>query len=84
MKLLKDIVQGAGYLEGYGEHPGTFLLVAFIVMGGLAGCSRGGLLGFLGGAAAMALLIGPLWIIGCVGRARDYQIRHNNRAGVSK
>lgn len=78
MKLLRDIVQGAGYLEGYGDHPGTDLLLVFILMSGLAGAQRGGLVGFLGGAAIMALVMVPIWCIGCVGRARDYQARNKN------
>lgn len=78
MKLIKDIIQGAGYLEGYGKHPGTDMLLVFILMGGLAGAGKGGWPGFFGGALVMILFMGPLWIIGCVGRARDYQRTHRN------
>lgn len=78
MKLLKDIIQGAGYLEGYGNHPGTDMLLIFTLMGALAGAPRGGWTGALGGALAMIVFMGPLWCMGCVGRARDYQRTHKN------
>lgn len=73
IKLFKDIVQGAGYLEGYGDHPGTDFMIIMILMGGLAGAGRGGLSGFVGGCLIMALVIVPAWCVGCVGRARSYQ-----------
>jgi hypothetical protein len=73
MKLVKNMIQGAGYLEGYGEHPGTLLLLGFILMGGLAGARNGGLRGFLLGAAFVALFTVPVWLVGCVSRARAYQ-----------
>lgn len=77
MKLIKDIIQGAGYLEGYGEHPGTSMLIVLVLCGGLAGASSGGLAGFFGGSIVMVLCMFPLWVIGCVGRARDYQRRNH-------
>jgi hypothetical protein len=75
MKLLKDIRQGAGYLEGFGDHPGTAVLVGFTLMGGVAGIANGGLYGFIGGALIAFCGLGPVWMAGCVGRARDYQRR---------
>ena len=75
MKLLKDIRQGAGYLEGYGDHPGTAYLIAFTIAGALAGAERAGWSGFFGCGLVAFLLIGPIWAAGCVGRARDYQRR---------
>jgi hypothetical protein len=76
MKLIRDIVQGAGYLEGFGEHPGTDFLFIFVLMGAIGGALKGGGLGALAGALAMIVFVGPLWCIGCVGRARDYQKRN--------
>ena len=73
MKLLRDIIQGAGYLEDYGHHPGTDIMIVFILMGGLAGAARGGLWGFIGGCALLAVFFVPLWCVGCVNRARSYQ-----------
>ena len=74
MKLLRDIVQGAGYLEGFGNHPGTDVLVILVAIGALAGI-KGGAFGALVGAVVMLSFIGPLWCIGCIGRAREYQQR---------
>ena len=72
MKLIKDIIQGAKDLPGFGPHPGTGIMIALVIAGGLAGLERG-LGGFLFGAAFMSLWIVPMWMAGCVGRARDYQ-----------
>jgi hypothetical protein len=69
LKFFRHVRRGAGYLEGYGEHPGTLYLFAFILMGGLAG-ARGGIWGFLGGAAPMALFMVPIYISGCVSRSK--------------
>ena len=76
MKIFKDILQGAGDLPGYGPHPGTGIMFVFLLMGGLAGVDRGGWVGFLGGAAFAALFVVPLWCVGCVDRARSYQLRN--------
>jgi hypothetical protein len=73
MKFIRDIVQGAGYLEGYGHHPGNGILFVMILGCGVAAIERGGLYGFLVGSLVGAVTIGPLWAIGCVGRAREYQ-----------
>lgn len=75
MKLLKDIIQGAGYLEGYGDHPGTPLMVGFMIIGAAAGAECGGWYGLLGGVALMFCTVGAAWMAGCVGRAREYQRR---------
>ena len=66
------MVQGAGYLEGYGEHPGTLWMLYFILIGGLS-AARDGFQGFLLGAAFSALITVPVWLVGCVSRARAYQ-----------
>lgn len=78
MNLLREIVQGAGYLEGFGDHPGTDYLIMLAVMGALAG-ANGGAFGALVGAIVMLAFIGPIWCIGCVNRAREYQEREKGR-----
>ena len=72
MKLLRDIISGAGYLEGYGDHPGTLPLFVFIILSGLAGID-GGIMVALGCMGVMTVLLCPVWMVGCVSRARDYQ-----------
>lgn len=67
--LYRRIIMGAGYLEGYGEHPGTALVAMLILMTALAGSSSGGIAGFVGGAVIATLFYGPMWICGCIGRA---------------
>ena len=62
MSLVKDIIRGAGYIPHLGYHPGTPLMVLFILIGTFGG----GLMG----AAMMATWSVPLWLIGCVERAR--------------
>lgn len=69
LKFFRHVRRGSGYLEGYGEHPGTLYLFAFILMGGLAG-ARGGIWGFLGGAVVMAVFMLPMYIYGCVERSK--------------
>ena len=73
MKLIREIIQGAGDLEGYGKHPGTILLFGFTLMGGIAGIAKGGIWGFIGGSLIMFFFMFPVWCVGCIGRARDYQ-----------
>lgn len=73
LKFFKRIWMGAGYLEGYGHHPGTPVLLIFILAAGLAGIDKGGLDGFLGGAFVGFICLVPFYIIGCVERARGYE-----------
>ena len=75
MKLLKDIRQGAGYLEGFGDHPGTGFMVVSVIAGGVLGARDAGWYGLLGGVALMFCTVGAAWMAGCVGRAREYQRR---------
>lgn len=77
MKLLKDIIQGAGYLEGYGHHPGNETIVFLIVLCGLSGIQKGGITGFIIGGILGAVAFLPAWCAGSVSRARAYQ-----RSGV--
>lgn len=77
--LHRRIVMGAGYIDGYGEHPGTGLVVALILITALAGGASGGDIGFIGGAVIATLIYGPMWICGCVGRANAALKQHIER-----
>lgn len=60
MTIFRDIILGAGSLPHYGPHPGTPILIFMTVIG----------------AGVILALFGPLWIAGCIGRARgDRQFR---------
>jgi hypothetical protein len=72
-KFFRRVIKGAGYLEGYGHHPGTLLLAVFILCCGLAGIKNGKVFGFFGGMAFGAICMGPFYIIGCVERAKGYE-----------
>ena len=82
-KFFRDIKRGAGYLEGYGDHPGTDFLIVFVLMGGIAGIQRGGIWGFIGGCLVMLLGMGPLWIAGCVSRVRSWDQSSYNTERVN-
>lgn len=69
MRFIRQIIRGAGYLEGYGEHPGNSIVIIMLIICGLAGAEKGGLAGFVGGAVFGAMFILPLWIHGCISRA---------------
>jgi hypothetical protein len=73
MKWLKRIVKGAGYLEGYGHHPGWPVLGIFILAAGLAGIRQGGFDGFAGGCVIGLVCLAPFFMIGCWSRAVDYE-----------
>lgn len=70
--LYRRFVMGAGYLEGYGDHPGTEMCFILCLMTGLAGASSGGWVGFITGFGFGVLAYGSLWASGCVGRANAY------------
>lgn len=72
MKLFKDIIQGAGYLEGYGHHPGNATMLFIIGFNGII-CSRWTVWGFIGGIVISTIALLPFWCVGCVSRARAYQ-----------
>jgi hypothetical protein len=69
VRFFKQIWRGAGYLEGYGDHPGKDMVVMLILICGFAGIEKGGFYGFLGGMAIGAIFILPLFIVGCIDRA---------------
>lgn len=68
MRVLRQIYRGCTDLPHVGEHPGTLWLCMFLLMGGLAG-GKGGLAGFLGGTAFMALFMLPIYLYGAYDRA---------------
>lgn len=76
LKTLRRIKIGAGYLDGYGEHPGTVVMIALIAACTLAGTGNvnmgplpGAILGF---CVSLAIFL-PMWIVGCIDRAKDYE-----------
>lgn len=68
MRFLRQAIRGCGTLPHVGEHPGTLMLIAFLLMGALAG-EKGGWRGCIIGAAVMALFIGPIFLWGAYDRA---------------
>lgn len=69
MRVFKQIWRGAGYLEGYGDHPGKDMVVIMILVCGLAGAQKGGWSGFFGGMVIGFVCMMPFFIIGCISRA---------------
>ena len=69
MRFFKQIWRGAGYLEGFGHHPGIELLAMVLFLCGLAGVGKGGMTGFFGGIGIGAIFVLPLFIVGCIERA---------------
>ena len=69
--FFKRIRMGAGYLPGYGDHPGTETVVFLVLLTGAAGL-HAGWIGFVGGCGLGLVVYGPMWVAGCVGRANDY------------
>jgi len=69
MRWLKQAIRGAGYLEGYGNHPGVDVVVVMILVCGLAGAQRGSWAGFFGGLVFGFIAIMPFFIAGCISRA---------------
>lgn len=70
IKTIRRTIKGMGYLDSCGDHPGTALLIAFLLMGGIAGLNQSNdMIGFAKGAGFMSILIGPLYLNGCHDRA---------------
>jgi len=70
MATLRYIIRGCGYLDGYGEHPGTPFLIAMVVMGFVAGAQRGLLVGLIG-AGVMLAVFGSMYLCGAHDRGRS-------------
>lgn len=73
LKFFKRIWMGAGYLEGYGHHPGWGVIAIYVFASGLAGIENGGVRGFIGGSIIAVVIIAPIFMLGCVSRAKDYE-----------
>lgn len=69
MRWIKQTWRGAGYLEGYGDHPGRDMVAVMILVCGLAGAQRGSWAGFFGGMIFGFIAIMPFFIAGCISRA---------------
>ena len=69
MRFFKQIWRGAGYLEGYGHHPGWSTISIIVLVGGLSGIEKGGYIGFIGGAGFSLICILPFFAAGCISRA---------------
>ena len=64
----RQTIRGCGNLPHVGEHPGTEMLILFIIMGALAG-AKGGLTGAIVGALFMGLFLIPVYLYGAYDRA---------------
>lgn len=72
-RFFQRIWRGAGYLEGYGHHPGTEMFLFMVVACGLAGVGRGGWAGFIGGSLFGFVMLGIPYAYGCYGRTKSYE-----------
>ena len=91
IEYVKDIFLGAKDLPGYGNHPGTSILILITLLCGWAGYLRpdGNWITALIAAIGGCLTMLPVWIIGSVDRAHSYKadIRYAedlNRQGSPK
>jgi len=64
------IIRGCGNLPYVGEHPGTLWLFFMVFMAAFIGLDRS-LLHALGGAAIMASIFGPVYLVGAYHRSID-------------
>lgn len=71
-KVISRIIKGCGYVEGYGNHPGTAMVIFLIFVGAIAGLDRG-VIGACIGASLMALVFGPMYLYGAYSRGKSKQ-----------
>jgi hypothetical protein len=71
MNILRHAVRGCTDLPGYGPHPGTKVLLIYMIFAGFAGTDKGGINGFVGGMLIAMACLGPFYLIGAVSRSRD-------------
>ena len=83
VSLYRRFVMGAGYLEGYGEHPGTEMCVILCLITGIAGASAGRWLGFVSGLIVGVVVYGSLWASGAVSRADAYLRRQEREPATT-
>jgi hypothetical protein len=62
MNTIKRIWRGLQWSEEYGDHPGTLIMVAFLLLGAVAGGWRG--------VIVFAVLYGPLYLYGAYSRGK--------------
>lgn len=67
--IVHQIVRGSGRLPEFGAHPGTGILLGFILMTGCVGAQKGGFSGFVLGCLFAAGIYGPIYAWGCYDRA---------------
>lgn len=66
-------IKGAGYLEGYGAHPGLPAFLVFVAFGAISGAVHAGPIGAAAGVLMMLAWLGPLYLIGCYDRAAGHE-----------
>lgn len=71
MNIIGHAIRGCRDLEGYGPHPGTKILLIYMICAGFAGTDKGGINGFVGGILIALVCLGPFYLIGAVSRSRD-------------
>lgn len=76
MKAIHHIIRGCGTLPHVGEHPGTVLIIAFVVIGAMAG-AKGGWKGALFGAGVMAIVFVPMYLYGAYMRSVESEQYEN-------
>jgi hypothetical protein len=71
IQTIRRTIKGMGYLDSCGDHPGTALLIAFLLMGGLAGLNKSNdIRGFVSGAGFMGAFVVPLYLSGSYERGK--------------
>jgi hypothetical protein len=68
MKVIRQIIRGCGTLPHVGSHPGTAILVMFVVFGPLCVTSAGPAAMAMD-AGLMILMFGPIYLWGAYDRA---------------
>jgi hypothetical protein len=74
MKVIRDIIQGSRNLPGFGPHPGTPVLLFMLGLTFLGGLDRGFYVALVM-TGIVGLVFVPIWALGCIGRAREYQAK---------
>lgn len=69
--MIRQIIRGCGNLPHVGEHPGTWFVLLFAILGSAAGFGDGSWRGALGGAAIMTAFVLPFYLIGAWSRAEE-------------
>lgn len=72
-KIIRQCYRGCGYLPHVGNHPGTGILWAMLLLGAIAGCRNINITiwwaGPLFGVVFMAIFILPIYLVGSYERA---------------